>query len=95
MCVEVQSMAGLNKNHRTWDVPLSELILAQPCMQFWSPVSKKDDFRDKNKAGVLGWSVEPPTDQETVPSSLLQGKADEGEHSALRTYNRVNTGKGK
>lgn len=88
-------MAGLNKNHRTWDVPLSELILAQPCMQLWSPVSKKDDFRDKTKAGVLGWSVEPLTGQETVPSSLLQGKAAEGEHSVLQTYNRVNPGKGK
>lgn len=60
------------------------MILAQPCVQFWSPVSKK--INSETKTELRYWrgqlSTEPPTGQETVPSCLLQGKAAEEAHDA-------------
>lgn len=62
------------------------MTLAWPCVQFWSPVSKKMNSGTKIELGYWDGqlSTEPPTDQETVPSCLLQGKAAEGEHNAAK-----------
>jgi len=47
---------------------------------------KKDEFRGKTRAGILGWSVEYKASYRSGDSTFLftAGKAAEGEHDAAK-----------